>query len=416
MRPNLKRNNKNKIVNDPVYGFISIPNELIYDLIQHPYFQRLRRIEQLGLSNLVYPGAKHTRFHHVLGATHLMSLALQTLKRKGVEITDEEEEAVLAAILLHDIGHGPFSHALEYDIVSKVSHESISTFFIEEINREMHGKLDLTLAIFQNKYTQKPFLFQLVSSQLDMDRMDYLNRDSFYTGVTEGQIGADRIISMLNVFEGNLVIEEKGIYSVEKFLVARRFMYWQVYLHKTVVSAEQMVIHILRRAKELARAGKEVFASPSLQFFLQNNITEQDFRTDPNVLNHFANLDDADIISAFKVWQDHEDNVLSTLSKRLINRKLLKIEISKKPFTQERIDYERELVKSDLQLTDDEANYFVYSDDLSNSAYNLTKQNIKILMKSGEVVDASVASDNYNLEALSTTVTKYFLCYPYLRE
>ncbi|HRO75300.1 MAG TPA: HD domain-containing protein [Crocinitomicaceae bacterium] len=410
MRPNLKRNNKNKIVNDPVYGFISIPNELIYDLIQHPYFQRLRRIEQLGMSDLVYPGAKHTRFHHVLGATHLMNLAIQTLRRKGVEITEKEEEAVLAAILLHDIGHGPFSHALEYDIVNKVSHESISTFFIEKLNKEMHGRLDLTLQIFQNNHS-KPFLYQLVSSQLDMDRMDYLNRDSFYTGVTEGQIGADRIISMLNVVDGNLVIEEKGIYSVEKFLVARRFMYWQVYLHKTVVAAEQMLIHILRRAKALSRQGKTIFASPSLQFFLQNDIQEHDFIKDDTVLNHFANLDDSDIISAIKVWQNHEDKVLSILSKRLIDRKLFKIEVDKREYTAERINFEKNAVQQALQLTTEEAEYFVYAEKLTNSAYNLKKQNINILLKSGEVVDASIASDNYNLEALSTTVTKYFLCY-----
>lgn len=399
-------------MNDPVYGFITIPNILIYDLIQHPYFQRLRRITQLGLSNLVYPGAMHTRFHHVLGATHLMTLAIAVLRRKGHEITLNEEEAVLAAILLHDIGHGPFSHALEYDIVNNVSHEKISTFFIEEINRQMNGKLDLTLLIFQNKYTKKPFLYQLVSSQLDMDRLDYLNRDSFYSGVTEGQIGADRIIEMLNVYEGNLVVEEKGIYSVEKFLVARRFMYWQVYLHKTVVAAEFMLINILRRAKELMRQGKGVFAPPALKFFLENDIREQDFLQNREVLKHFANLDDADIISSFKVWQYHEDKVLSILSRKLIQRKLFKIEVDKSEYGIDRINFERELVKAYYSLTDEEAKYFVYSETLTNSAYNLMKQNIKILMKSGEVVDASKASDNYNLEALSKTVTKYFLSYP----
>lgn len=414
MRPNLKRNNKNKIVNDPVYGFISIPNNLIYDLIEHPYFQRLRRIQQLGMSNLVYPGATHTRFHHVLGATHLMTLAIQSLKRKGIEITDEENEAVLAAILLHDIGHGPFSHALEYDIVNRVSHESISSFFIHQINKELGGKLDLALDIFQNKYQLKPFLHQLVSSQLDMDRMDYLNRDSFYSGVTEGQIGADRIISMLNVHDGNLVIEEKGIYSVEKFLVARRFMYWQVYLHKTVVAAEQMLIHILRRAKELTRQGQSVFASTSLAFFLQNDIQEKDFKTHAYILDHFANLDDSDIISALKVWQNHEDKVLSFLAKNFINRNLFKIEIDKTPYSDERIAFEKQSIQKVLNLSPEEAEYFVYSEKLSNNAYNLKKQNINILLKSGEVVDASIASDNYNLEALSTTVTKYFICYPLL--
>lgn len=412
MRPNLQRNNKNKIVNDPVYGFITIPNNLIYDLIQHPYFQRLRRIAQLGLSHLVYPGAMHTRFHHVLGATHLMNLAIQTLRRKGHEISVEEEEAVLAAILLHDIGHGPFSHALEYDIVNNVNHEKISTFFIEEINREMNGKLDLTLLIFQNKYTKKPFLYQLVSSQLDMDRLDYLNRDSFYSGVTEGQIGADRIIEMLNVHDGNLVVEEKGIYSVEKFLVARRFMYWQVYLHKTAVASEQMLIHILRRAKELTRKGSDVFAAPSLKFFLQNDVQEADFKNNSKALQHFANLDDSDIVSAIKVWQHHDDKVLSILSKKLVNRRLFKIEVDKSEYSIDRIQFEKELVKNYYDLTDEETSYFVYSDTLSNSAYNLKKQNIKILMKSGEVVDASKASDNFTLEAHSKVVTKYFLSYP----
>lgn len=412
MRPNLNRKNKNKIVNDPVYGFISIPNNLIFDLIEHPYFQRLRRIQQLGTSNLVYPGATHTRFHHVMGATHLMTLAIQTLRRKNIDISADEEEAVLAAILLHDIGHGPFSHALEYDIVNGVSHESISTFFIQHINNEFSGKLDLALKIFQNNYREKPFLHQLVSSQLDMDRMDYLNRDSFYSGVTEGQIGSDRIISMLNVHEGNLVIEEKGIYSVEKFLVARRFMYWQVYLHKTVVAAEQMLIHILRRAKELSREGYQLFASPALSYFLQNDIHENDFSNKREVLQHFANLDDSDIISALKVWQYNDDKILSFLSTKFINRDLFKIEIDKNPFAIERIHYEKETIQKALNLSEADTSYFVFSDALTNNAYNLKKQNINILLKTGEVVDASIASDNYNLGALSTTVTKYFICYP----
>lgn len=412
MRPILIQNNKKKIFNDPVYGFIAVPDEFIFDLIEHPFFQRLRRISQLGLSNLVYPGALHTRFHHVLGAMHLMSLAITVIRRKGHEITVEEERAVVAAILLHDIGHGPFSHALEYDIVNKVSHEQISSFFMERLSKEFDGKLDLTLEIFQNKYTKKPFLYQLVSSQIDIDRMDYLNRDSFYTGVTEGQIGSDRIIEMLNVHNGHLVIEEKAIYSVEKFLVARRFMYWQVYLHKTVVSAEYMLIHILRRAKELFQQGEKLFASPALEYFLSNNITTEDFRNNPINLETFAELDDADIFGAIKVWQKSSDKVLSTLAKRLVNRKLFKIEVSKDPFDESRIIAEKERVKANLDLTDEEADFFVYSDILVNNAYNQKEQNINLLMKNGEVIDASLASDNLNISTLANPVTKYFLCYP----
>lgn len=412
MRPILIQNNKKKIFNDPVYGFIAVPDEFIFDLIEHPFFQRLRRISQLGLSNLVYPGALHTRFHHVLGAMHLMSLAITVIRRKGHEITAEEERAVLAAILLHDIGHGPFSHALEYDIVSEVSHEQISSFFMERLSKEFDGKLDLTLEIFQNKYTKKPFLYQLVSSQIDIDRMDYLNRDSFYTGVTEGQIGSDRIIEMLNVHNGHLVIEEKAIYSVEKFLVARRFMYWQVYLHKTVVSAEYMLIHILRRAKILFQQGEKLFASPALEYFLSNNITTEDFKNDPINLETFAELDDSDIFGAIKVWQKSSDKVLSTLAKRLMNRKLFKIEISKDPFDNARIAEEKARIKAKLELTDEEVNFFVYSDILRNSAYNQKEQNINLLMKNGEIVDASLASDNLNISTLANPVTKYFLCYP----
>lgn len=412
MRPILIQNNKKKIFNDPVYGFIAVPDEFIFDLIEHPFFQRLRRISQLGLSNLVYPGALHTRFHHVLGAMHLMSLAITVIRRKGHVITAEEERAVLAAILLHDIGHGPFSHALEYDIVSEVSHEQISSFFMERLSKEFDGKLDLTLEIFQNKYTKKPFLYQLVSSQIDIDRMDYLNRDSFYTGVTEGQIGSDRIIEMLNVHNGHLVIEEKAIYSVEKFLVARRFMYWQVYLHKTVVSAEYMLIHILRRAKILFQNGEKLFASPALEYFLSNNITTEDFKNDPINLETFAELDDSDIFGAIKVWQKSSDKVLSTLAKRLMNRKLFKIEISKDPFDNARIAEEKARIKAKLELTDEEVNFFVYSDILRNSAYNQKEQNINLLMKNGEIVDASLASDNLNISTLANPVTKYFLCYP----
>lgn len=405
-------NNKKKIFNDPVYGFITIPDEFIFDIIEHPYYQRLRRICQLGLTHLVYPGALHTRFHHALGAMHLMTQAVATIRRKGHEITAEEERAVLCAILLHDIGHGPFSHALEYDIVDKVSHEAISGYFIKELSRQFEGKLDLALLIFENKYKKKPFLYQLVSSQLDMDRMDYLNRDSFFTGVTEGQVGSDRIIEMLNVHNGNLVVEEKAIYSIEKFLVSRRFMYWQVYLHKTVVAAEFMLIHLLRRAKKLVHEGQNVFASPSLLYFLKNDIKTMDFEGDPEVLKTFAKLDDFDITSAVKVWQDHPDKVLSILSSKLVNRQLFKVAVSKSKFTKDRIQLEKELIREKYDLNDEEVNYFVYTETLSNNAYNQGKQNINLLLKNGEIMDVSKASDNLNISALATPVEKYFLCYP----
>ncbi len=411
MRPNLLRNNKKKIINDPVYGFITIPDEFIFDVIEHAYLQRLRRIMQLGLSHLVYPGAMHTRFNHVLGAMHLMTQAIQGIRRKGHEITHEEERAVLLAILLHDIGHGPFSHALEYDIVNGVSHEKISGFFIEKLVEEFGDDMKRALMIFQNTYG-KPFLHQLVSSQLDMDRLDYLNRDSFYSGVSEGIIGTDRLIEMLNVYKGNLVLEEKGIYSIEKFIVARRLMYWQVYLHKTVVSAEFMLIHALRRAKELSLKGIAIFASPSLSFFLTHEIKESDFVNNNMVLQHFANLDDFDILGAIKVWQNHEDKVLSKLSSALVNRKLFKIEISREPFSEDRLNLEKEIVRGLYKLNDDEVNYFVYSDRLTNKAYNQHKQNINVLMKSGEIIDLTKASDNLNISALAQPVEKYFICYP----
>ena len=411
LQPNQHRNNKKKIINDPVYGFITIPDEIIFDILEHPHMQRLRRIMQLGLSHLVYPGANHTRFHHVLGAMHLMSEAVATIRRKGHEITPEEERAVCLAILLHDIGHGPFSHALEYDIVCGVSHEEISSFFIEELSKEFDGQLDMALLIFQNKY-HKPFLHQLVSSQLDMDRLDYLNRDSFYSGVSEGIIGTDHLIEMLNVRDGQLVLEEKGIYSIEKFIVARRLMYWQVYLHKTVVAAEFMLIHALRRAKFLAKRGEEVFASPALSFFMKQDITEVDFQQRKEVLGNFAQLDDYDIWSAIKVWQSHPDLILSQLSKCLVNRKLFKIVISKEPFSEERIATERQRIQDAYQLTKEEVDYFVYSDILTNKAYNQDKQNINLLMKNGEIIDLTKASDNLNISALAQPVEKYFLCFP----
>lgn len=411
MRPNLNRNNKKKIVNDPVYGFITIPDEILFDVIEHPYMQRLRRIMQLGLSHLVYPGALHTRFHHVIGATHLMSLAIETIRKKGFEITNEEERAVLLAILLHDIGHGPFSHALEYDIVNNVSHEKISGYFIQELANEFGEDLERALLIFKNTYS-KPFLHQLVSSQLDMDRLDYLNRDSFYSGVSEGIIGSNRLIDMLTVHDGNLVMEEKGIYSIEKFIVSRRLMYWQVYLHKTVVAAEFMLIHALRRAKELIMRGDELFGSPALLFFLKNHITEKEFETNPDILINFALLDDYDILGALKIWQHCHDRVLSLLSSGIVNRNLFKIEISRDPYSEDRVSLEKEIVKSNFNLSDDEVQYFVYTDVLSNKAYNENKQNINLKMKSGEIIDLSKASDNLNISALAQPVEKFFICYP----
>lgn len=411
MSANTRPNNKKKIINDPVYGFISLPHEIIFDILEHPYLQRLRRIQQLGLSHLVYPGANHTRFHHVLGAMHLMMQAVTSIRRKGHPISEEEERAVCLAILLHDIGHGPFSHALEYDIVCGVSHEKISGFFISELSVEYGHDLEIALQIFNNTY-HRPFLHELVSSQLDMDRLDYLNRDSFYSGVSEGVIGSERLIEMLNVHNGHLVLEEKGIYSVEKFIVARRLMYWQVYLHKTVVAAEFMLIHALRRAKELTASGHELFASPSLRFFLSQDIRAEHFEQDPMVLTHFSRLDDYDIWGAIKVWQYAPDYILASICSGLVNRQLFKIEISKTPFSAERIAKERSRVQSEHHLSEQELSYFIYSDVLTNKAYNEDKHNINLLHKDGTISELSKASDNLNISALATPVEKYFLCYP----
>jgi len=404
-------NNKKKIVNDPVYGFITIPSEIIFDIIQHPYFQRLRRINQLGLTHLVYPGAIHTRFQHVIGAMHLMTKAVATIRRKGHEITNKEEQAVLLAILLHDIGHGPFSHALEHDIATGISHEEISSLFIKQLSKEFDNELDLALKIFANDYHKK-YLHQLVSSQLDMDRMDYLNRDSFYTGVSEGKIGSDRIIEMIEVKDGNLVLEEKGIYSIEKFIVSRRLMYWQVYMHKTVVACEYMLIYILRRAKQLVQEGKKLFGSPSLIFFMENNVSKEEFKS-KDTLDKFSFLDDFDILGAIKVWQFCDDKVLAELSKRLINRDLFKIEISKNPFSENQLAKVKKDVQDSMQLnSEEEVDYFVYTDILRNNAYNEDRENINLLMKNGDVIDLAEASDNLNISALTKPVEKYFLCYP----
>ena len=373
--------------------------------------QRLRRISQLGLSHLVYPGAVHTRFQHVVGAMHLMGKAINVLENKGCEISPDEKRAVLLAILLHDIGHGPFSHALEFDIVKSVTHEDISAYFIQSLEQAFGSDLNLALKIFEDKH-EKPFLHQLVSSQLDMDRLDYLNRDSFFSGVSEGIIGSDRLIEMLAVHKGQLVLEEKGIYSVEKFIVARRLMYWQVYLHKTVVAAEYMLIYALRRAKWLARNGINVFSSPALSFFLNKDLSKQEFENDKSVLENFAALDDYDILQSLKVWSNHKDATLKFLSSSIVNRKLFKIEIAKEPFSDKTIASVKNKLLATGAFSEMDLSFLVFSDKLVNKAYNQKFQNINLLMKTGETVDLSEASDNLNISALARPVEKYFLCYP----
>jgi len=404
-----KKTNKLKILNDPIYGFITIPNTLICDLIDHPYFQRLRRISQMGLSHLVYPGAHHTRFHHAIGSMHLMQKAIRNLKLKGIEISDDEANALCIAILLHDIGHGAFSHALEQSIVTGIHHEAISLKFMEALNDEFNGQLTLAITIFTEKYHRK-FLYQLISSQLDMDRLDYLNRDSFYTGVAEGNISSERLIAMLNVKDDNLVIEEKGIYSVEKFIVARRLMYWQVYLHKTGLVAEKLLGKILKRAKELTLLGEQLPASKAFEFFLKHQITEANFTLE--TLKTFARLDDYDVFSAIKEWISHDDVVISKLSESLINRMLPKVILQKEPFTENQINEIKQSAKELLELSNSELDYFVYHGKIQNQAYDATKNNIRILYKNGIIKDVTEASDHLNLQALSNTVYKYYICYP----
>lgn len=401
--------NKLKILNDPIYGFITITNPLIYDLIQHPYFQRLRRISQMGMSYLVYPGAHHTRFHHALGCMHIMQKTIQVLKFKGTDISTEEETALNIAILLHDIGHGPFSHAMEHSIAEDVHHEAISLLFMDRLNEIFEGKLSLAIQIFKGEY-HRHFMLQLISSQLDMDRMDYLKRDSFYSGVAEGNINSERLIQMFDVQDDMLVIEEKGIYSVEKFLVARRLMYWQAYLHKTSVAAELIMTKILKRAKELTQSGIVLPASEPLLFFMQNKVTLDDFNDD--VLTKFSYLDDFDIISAVKSWQFNDDFVLSELSKMIINRDLLKIRMqSEKVDKTEVIALQQRFVEMTL-LTQKEAEYFVFKGKIKNQAYNKTGEPIHILKKDRTIEDVVEASDQLNLKALSKPVTKYYLCFP----
>tara|TARA_B110000238_G_scaffold197759_1_gene240936 strand:+ start:3532 stop:4767 length:1236 start_codon:yes stop_codon:yes gene_type:complete len=400
--------NKLKILNDPIYGFTNIPNSLLFDIIEHPYFQRLRRVSQMGFSNLVYPGANHTRFHHAIGCLHLMQKAVQVLRFKEVKISNEEANALYIAILLHDIGHGAFSHALEHSIVDGISHEEISLKFMKKLNAEFNGQLTMAINVFEGKYPRK-FLNQLISSQLDIDRLDYLKRDSFYTGVAEGNISSERLIAMIHVVNDELVIEQKGIYSVEKFLIARRLMYWQVYLHKTGLSAENMLVNVLRRAKELSQKGELLFASKALTYFLKTKITKENF-TDAT-LEIFSKLDDYDVLSAIKEWTDSSDLVLSLLSKMIVDRNLLKVEIQQKRFSETDIEDKISKLKSTMHLSETEARYFVFQKQIQNQAYNPSMP-IKILNKNGELKDIAKASDQLNLQALTKPVIKHFVCYP----
>ena len=397
-------------LNDPVFGFINIPKGLLYDIVRHPLLQRLTRIKQVGLSSVVYPGAQHTRFQHSLGAFHLMSEAIMQLASKGNFIFDSEAEAVQAAILLHDIGHGPFSHVLEDTIVKDVSHEEISLMLMERMNKEMNGQLSLAIQIFKDEYPKR-FLHQLVSGQLDMDRLDYLRRDSFYTGVTEGNIGSARIIKMLDVADDHLVVESKGIYSIENFLTARRLMYWQVYLHKTSVAYERMLISTLLRAKELASQGVELFASPAFHFFLYNNISPDTFRNDPECLENFIQLDDNDIWTSLKVWSNHPDKVLSTLSLGMINRNVFKVEISPVPISEERKKELTLQISQQLNIPLSEANYFVSTPSIEKNMYEPADDSIDIIYKDGTIKNIAEASDMLNISLLSKKVKKYYICY-----
>jgi len=404
---------KLKILNDPIYGFITIPNERIFQIIEHPYFQRLRRISQMGLSYLVYPGAHHTRFHHALGCVHLMQKAVRILKYKGVEISEEEEEALLIAILMHDIGHGPFSHAMEHSLVEGVDHETISLLFMEEMNLKFNQSLTLAIKIFKGSYERK-FMNQLISSQMDMDRLDYLKRDSFYTGAVEGNINSERLITMLNVVNDELVVEEKGIYSVEKFLIGRRLMYWQVYLHKTSLVAEQLLIRVLKRAKELIEKGESLHASSSLMYFLENKVTREKF--DNKTLEMFSRLDDNDVISAMKDWMYSDDFVLSNLSEMIINRNLLKVKIKKKKPSREKLEKRSSALQKKYNISKKEAAYFVFEGEIANLAYKKEKDNINILHENGKINDVVKVSDQFNLKALTNTVTKYYMCYPKVKD
>lgn len=408
----LKKPNKRKIVNDPVYGFVTISSDLLFDLIEHPWFQRLRRIRQLGMTGFVYPGALHTRFHHALGAMHLMQEAIETLKIKGFSISDHESESTLIAILLHDIGHGPYSHALEHSIVGGMSHEELSLLIMQRLNEQFNGRLDLAIRIFTNRY-QKHFLHQLVSSQLDMDRLDYLKRDSFYTGVSEGVINTDRIIKMLTVHNDEVMVEDKGIYSIEKFIVARRLMYWQVYYHKTVVAAESMMIRLLGRAKQLAESGTELFATPAFLHFLKHRFTREDFLNSPALIEQFTRLDDFDVFTSIKIWTGHPDLILSVLSKALVNRQLFRIEMRDKPFSEQELRSIRQRIRAQWpQLDEQQTAFLMTTGAITNNAYIPEHDKINILQRDGTVCDIADSSDQLNVSVLTSAVTKYFLCYP----
>ena len=407
----MNKNKVSKILNDPVYGFITLNRGILLDLIDHPYFQRLSRIKQLGLTYLVYPGAHHTRFHHAVGAAYLMKQALSTFKELGVNIQREEERGALIAILLHDIGHGPYSHALEHSFLSGVSHENVSEIFMRKLDEQYNGELSLAIQIFRNEYHKK-FLHQLVSSQLDMDRLDYLKRDSFFTGVSEGVVSNQRIIKMFDIVDDEILIKEKGIYSIEKFIVARRLMYWQVYLHKTVLSAEFLLAKIISRARELLCNGEKLFVTPELNMFLTKNISK--FELEQEVyLNAFASLDDNDIMTCIKVWMQSKDIVLSRLASMLIERKLLKVKISNTSFDDEQVNELRKIHQKELGMNDHEIKYFVFQEQMINNAYDPRKDTIKIKYKDGTVKDITDASDNLNVSALAKPVTKYYLFAPY---
>ncbi|MDH6354766.1 HD superfamily phosphohydrolase [Dysgonomonas sp. PH5-45] len=403
-------NNKRKIINDPVFGFITIPNDFLYNLIQHPFLQRLNRIRQLGLASFVYPGAQHTRLLHSIGAMHLMNEAITNLRTKGHAITDDEANGALACILLHDVGHGPFSHVLENTLVTKIRHEEISLMMMQKLNQELDGALDLCIDIFTDRYKKK-FLHQLVSGQLDMDRLDYLRRDSFFTGVTEGNIGSARIIKMLDVRNDRLVVESKGIYSVENFLMSRRLMYWQVYLHKTSVAAEKMIVNTLCRAKQLAGQGAELFASPALSYFLKNDVTGKTFCSSPDALLCFSELDDNDIWCSLKIWANHTDKVLSALSNGIINRNLFKIEMSQQPKPKAEQELLLEQYSQRFGVPPEEASYFFSADVISSNMYNEADDSIDILYHDGSIKNISEASDMLNIELLSKKVEKHYFAY-----
>ena len=404
-----------KIINDPVFGFIKIPKGILYGIVEHPLFQRLNRINQLGLASVVYPGARHTRFQHSLGAFHLMSEAIQNLQQKGNFIFDSEAEAVQAAILMHDIGHGPFSHVLENTLIHGISHEEISLMMMEEINRAMNGQLNLAISIFKGEYP-KNFLHQLISSQLDMDRLDYLRRDSFYTGVTEGNIGSARIIKMLNVIDDSLVVEQKGIYSLENYLTTRRLMYWQVYLHRTCVAYEKVLVNMLKRAKELISKGEQVFASPALLYFLENDIDAEWIATHPEALQNYSELDDSDIWSAMKAWKHHNDKILSTLATDMLDRRIFKVEVLEEMPSDERIEELKRTIAEKMDISYEDAHYMMSLNTIQKDMYNVDDDKIQILYKNGEIKDISEASELLNVQLLSKKIRKYYLCYQRFQE